>query len=498
VSQRYVLALDQGTTSSRAMLFGRDGRVVAAAQREFPQIFPKPGDVEHDPEAIWTSQIETAREALRTAGVTAADVAAIGITNQRETTVLWDRQTGHPVAPAIVWQSRVSTPICDRLKAEGHEALIRRKTGLVVDAYFSGTKVTHLLETVPGLRARAERGDILFGTIDTFLIWRLTGGRQHVTDVTNASRTLMFDIHARDWDDELLRILGVPRRMLPAVKASSEVYGETDPSHFGGPIPIGGAAGDQQAALFGQACFQPGMAKNTYGTGCFLLMNTGATPTPSKNGLLTTIAWQVGGPVTYALEGAVFIAGAAVQWMRDGLRAIVTSADIERLAQSVPDAGGVYLVPAFVGLGAPHWDPYARGTIIGLTRDTTVGHIARATVDAMAYQSRDVLTAMQQDAGVGLAALRVDGGASVNNSLLQFQADLLDVTVRRPVVAETTALGAAYLAGLAVGYWKDLDDVASNWALDREFTPNMDPARRKILTRGWDRAVERSLKWIEP
>ena len=460
MSQRYVLALDQGTTSSRAMLFGRDGRVVAAAQREFPQIFPKPGDVEHDPEAIWTSQIETAREALRTAGVTAADVAAIGITNQRETTVLWDRQTGHPVAPAIVWQSRVSTPICDRLKAEGHEALIRRKTGLVVDAYFSGTKVTHLLETVPGLRARAERGDILFGTIDTFLIWRLTGGRQHVTDVTNASRTLMFDIHARDWDDELLRILGVPRRMLPAVKASSEVYGETDPSHFGAPIPIGGAAGDQQAALFGQACFQPGMAKNTYGTGCFLLMNTGATPTPSKNGLLTTIAWQVGGPVTYALEGAVFIAGAAVQWMRDGLRAIVTSADIERLAQSVPDAGGVYLVPAFVGLGAPHWDPYARGTIIGLTRDTTVGHIARATVDAMAYQSRDVLTAMQQDAGVGLAALRVDGGASVNNSLLQFQADLLDVTVRRPVVAETTALGAAYLAGLAVGYWKDLDDVA--------------------------------------
>jgi glycerol kinase len=498
VSQRYVLALDQGTTSSRAMLFGRDGRVVAVAQREFPQIFPKPGDVEHDPEAIWTSQIETAREAIRQAGVTAADVAAIGITNQRETTVLWDKETGTPVAPAIVWQSRVSTPICDRLKADGHEPLIRRKTGLVVDAYFSGTKVTHLLETVPGLRARAERGDILFGTIDSFLIWRLTGGTQHVTDVTNASRTLMFDIHARDWDDELLRILGVPRRMLPAVKASSEVYGETDASHFGAPIPISGAAGDQQAALFGQACFQPGMAKNTYGTGCFLLMNTGTTPMASSNGLLTTIAWQAGGPVTYALEGAVFIAGAAVQWMRDGPRAIVTSADIERLAQSVPDAGGVYLVPAFVGLGAPYWDPYARGTIIGLTRDTTVGHIARATVDAMAYQSRDVLVAMQQDAKTALAALRVDGGASVNNALLQFQADLLDVTVRRPVVAETTALGAAYLAGLAVGYWKDLDDVARNWALDREFTPNMDPARRKTLTRGWDRAVERSLKWIEP
>jgi glycerol kinase len=498
LSQRYVLALDQGTTSSRAMLFGRDGRVVAVAQREFPQIFPKPGDVEHDPEAIWTSQLETAREVLRTAGVAAADVAAIGVTNQRETTVLWDKQTGKPVAPAIVWQSRVSAPICDRLKADGHEALIRRKTGLVVDAYFSGTKVTHLLETVPGLRARAEAGDILFGTIDTFLIWRLTGGTQHVTDVTNASRTLMYDIHALDWDDELLRILGVPRRMLPAVKASSEVYGRTETSLLGAAIPIAGIAGDQQAALFGQACFTPGMAKNTYGTGCFLLMNTGTTPTPSAGGLLTTIAWKVGGEVTYALEGAVFIAGAAVQWMRDGLRAIVNSADIEQLATSVPDAGGVYLVPAFVGLGAPHWDAYARGTIIGLTRDTTVGHIARATVDAMAYQSRDVLALMEKDAGVKLAALRVDGGASVNNSLLQFQADLLDVQVRRPVVAETTALGAAYLAGLAVGYWRDLDDVASNWALDREFTPRMDADRRQALTRGWDRAVERSLRWIEP
>jgi glycerol kinase len=480
------------------MLFGRDGRVVAVAQREFPQIFPKPGDVEHDPEAIWSSQLETAREVLRKAGVAATDVAAIGVTNQRETTVLWDKQTGTPVAPAIVWQSRVSAPICDRLKAEGHEAIIKRKTGLVVDAYFSGTKVTHLLESVPGLRARAEAGDILFGTIDTFLIWRLTGGKQHVTDVTNASRTLMYDIHALDWDDELLRILGVPRKMLPAVKASSEVYGQTEASLLGAAIPIAGIAGDQQAALFGQACFKPGMAKNTYGTGCFLLMNTGTTPTPSAGGLLTTIAWKVGGEVTYALEGAVFIAGAAVQWMRDGLRAIVNSADIEQLATSVPDAGGVYLVPAFVGLGAPHWDPYARGTIIGLTRDTTVGHIARATVDAMAYQSRDVLSLMEKDAGVKLAALRVDGGASVNNSLLQFQADLLDVQVRRPVVAETTALGAAYLAGLAVGYWKDLDDVASNWALDREFTPRMDADRRQALTRGWDRAVERSLRWIEP
>jgi glycerol kinase len=480
------------------MVFGRDGRVVSVAQREFPQIFPKPGEVEHDPEAIWTSQLETAREAIRGAGIAAEDVAAIGITNQRETTVLWDKHTGVPVAPAIVWQSRVSAPICERLKADGHEALIRRKTGLVVDAYFSGTKVTHLLDTVPGLRARAEAGDILFGTIDTFLIWRLTGGQKHVTDVTNASRTLMYDIHALDWDDALLKMLGVPRRMLPTVHASSEIYGYTDTALFGAAIPIAGIAGDQQAALFGQACFTPGMAKNTYGTGCFLLMNTGTTPTPSAGGLLTTIAWKVGGEVTYALEGAVFIAGAAVQWMRDGLRAIVNSADIEQLATSVPDAGGVYLVPAFVGLGAPHWDPYARGTIIGLTRDTTVGHIARATVDAMAYQSRDVLSLMEKDAGVKLAALRVDGGASVNNALLQFQADLLDVTVRRPVVAETTALGAAYLAGLAVGYWRDLDDVASNWALDREFAPHMDADRRATLTRGWDRAVERSLRWIEP
>ena len=497
MTQRYVLALDQGTTSSRAMLFGRDGRVVSVAQREFPQIFPKPGEVEHDPEAIWTSQLETAREVMRTAGITAADVAAIGVTNQRETTVLWDRQTGQPVAPAIVWQSRVSAPICDRLKADGHEALIRRKTGLVIDAYFSGTKVTHLLETVPGLRARAERGDILFGTIDTFLIWRLTGGRQHVTDVTNASRTLMYDIHALDWDDELLRILGVPRAMLPTVHASSEVYGETEPALLGAAIPIAGIAGDQQAALFGQACFTPGMAKNTYGTGCFLLMNTGTTPTPSAGGLLTTIAWKVGGEVTYALEGAVFIAGAAVQWMRDGLRAIVNSADIEQLATSVPDAGGVYLVPAFVGLGAPHWDPYARGTIIGLTRDTTVGHIARATVDAMAYQSRDVLSLMEKDAGVKLAALRVDGGASVNNALLQFQADLLDVQVRRPVVAETTALGAAYLAGSrsATGATSTTSPATGPWiASSRRAWTRIGAA----LTRGWDRAVERSLNWIEP
>jgi glycerol kinase len=494
----YVLALDQGTTSSRAIVFGRDGRIVAAAQKEFPQIFPAPGEVEHDPEAIWESQLSTAREALAAAGAGPGDIAAIGVTNQRETTVIWDKQTGSPVANAIVWQSRVSAPICDRMKADGLEPLVRRKTGLVVDAYFSGTKIKHLLQTIPGLLARAEKGEVLFGTIETFLIWRLTGGRAHVTDVSNASRTMLFDIHTLDWDDELLGVLGVPRAMLPEVRSSSEVYGHTSPELFGAPIAIAGAAGDQQAALFGQACFEPGMAKNTYGTGCFVLLNTGATPMASEHGLLTTVGWKRNGEVTYALEGAVFVAGAAVQWMRDGLRAIVSSADIERLSESVPDAGGVYLVPAFVGLGAPHWDPYARGLIIGLTRDTSVGHIARATVDAMAYQSRDVLALMQREAGLSLRALRVDGGASVNNQLLQFQSDLLNVTVRRPVVAETTALGAAYLAGLAVGYWKDLDDVSGNWALDREFTPQMGDEKRERLTRGWSRAVERSLAWVEP
>lgn len=495
---RYVLALDQGTTSSRAIVFGRDGRIVAVAQKEFPQIFPGPGEVEHDPEAIWESQLSTAREALASARVEAADIAAIGVTNQRETTVLWDRHTGKPVANAIVWQSRVSAPICDRMKADGLEPLVRRKTGLVVDAYFSGTKIKHLLQTIPGLLARAEKGDVLFGTIETFLIWRLTGGKAHVTDVSNASRTMLFDIHTLDWDDELLGLLGVPRAMLPQVRSSSEVYGHTLPELFGAAIPIAGAAGDQQAALFGQACFEPGTAKNTYGTGCFVLLNTGSSPQASGNGLLTTVAWQRNGVTTYALEGAVFVAGAAVQWMRDGLRAIVTSADIERLSESVPDAGGVYMVPAFVGLGAPHWDPYARGLIIGLTRDTSVGHIARATVDAMAYQSRDVLDLMQRDAGLSLRALRVDGGASVNNQLLQFQSDLLNVTVRRPVVSETTALGAAYLAGLAVGYWADLDDVSGNWALDREFEPRMDAETRTRLTRGWERAVERSRAWVEP
>ncbi|MGE0455256.1 MAG: glycerol kinase GlpK [Vicinamibacteria bacterium] len=495
---RCVLALDQGTTSSRAIVFGHDGRAVAVAQREFPQLFPGPGHVEHDPEAIWETQLAVARGALAAARLVPGDVAAIGITNQRETTVLWDRHTGKAVANAIVWQSRVSAPICDALKAAGHEDLFRRKTGLVLDAYFSGTKIKHLLDSIPGLRARAEAGDILFGTVDTFLIWRLTGGRVHVTDPSNASRTLLYDIHALAWDDELLRILGVPRRMLPELRSSSEVYGETDPKLFGAAIPIAGDAGDQQAATFGQACFGAGDAKNTYGTGCFMLLNTGRTPVPSKNGLLTTVGWQRGGEVTYCLEGSVFVAGAVVQWMRDGLRAISASPEIEKLASEVPDSGGVYVVPAFVGLGAPYWDPYARGTIVGLTRDSKIGHIARAAVESMAYQSKDVLDAMQRDAGITLGQLKVDGGAAANNALLQFQADLLGVPVRRPAVAETTALGAAYLAGLAVGYWQDTADVTRNWALDREFTPSMSADDRAARHRRWQRAVERSRDWERP
>ena len=494
---RFVLALDQGTTSSRAIVFRHDGAIVSMAQQEFAQIFPAPGLVEHDPEAIWSSQLGVARDALAKAGLSAADIAAIGITNQRETTVVWDRRTGQPVGNAIVWQSRVSAPICDELKRGGFEGIFRDRTGLVLDPYFSGTKLKHLLDSSPGLRGRAERGEVLFGTIDSFLIWRLTAGRLHVTDVSNASRTLLFNIHTLDWDEELLRILGVPRGMLPEVRGSSGLLGESDPAIFGGAVPIAGVAGDQQAALFGQACFAPGTAKNTYGTGCFMLLNTGERAVASSHGLLTTIAWQIGGRTTYCLEGAVFIAGAAVQWVRDGLKAIQSSAEVEQLAATVPDAAGVYLVPAFVGLGAPHWDPYARGLIIGLTRDTRIGHIARATVDAMAYQTRDVLEVMQQDAGVRLSELKVDGGAAMNASLLQFQADLLAVPVRRPVVAETTALGAAYLAGLAVGYWSGPEDVTRNWALGREFVPSMDTELRDSLYRGWKRAVTRSLNWID-
>jgi len=495
---KYLLALDQGTSSSRAMVLGADGRVKASAQREFPQILPAPGLVEHDPEAIWSSQLQVAREALARASLAARDVAAIGIANQRETTILWDRTTGRPVANAIVWQSRASAAICQRLKDDGLEALFRAKTGLVVDPYFSGTKIKHLLDAHEGLRARAANGEILFGTVDTWLVWRLTGGRRHVTDVSNASRTLLFNLNTLDWDDELLGILDVPRAMLPEVRSSSEVYGQADDAWLGGPIPIAGMAGDQQAAAFGQACFHPGSAKNTYGTGCFLLLNTGSRPVPSSHGLLTTIGWGLGGRVTYCLEGSVFIAGAVVQWLRDGLGILARSADVEALAASVPDSGGVVFVPALVGLGAPHWDPYARGTILGITRGTTAGHLARAALDSMAYQTRDLLEAMQADLGSPLTELKVDGGAAVNDALMQFQADVLGVDVLRPVVAETTALGAAYLAGLAVGVWQDPSEIAAQWTLDRRFVPQIPAERRETLYRRWQQAVRRALGWETP
>lgn len=492
---RYILALDQGTTSSRAIVFGHDGRVVASAQQEFPQILPAPGLVEHDPEAIWSSQLQVAREAMARAGISAGQVAALAVANQRETTILWDRETGRPVAHAVVWQSRASAGICDRLKADGLQSVFRAKTGLLLDAYFSGTKIKHLFDTHPGLRRAAEEGKVLFGNVDTWLIWRLTGGRRHVTDYSNASRTLLFDIHRLDWDDELLRILDVPRAMLPEVRPSSEIYAQTDDALLGGPIPIAGDAGDQQAATFGQACFLPGSAKNTYGTGCFMLMNTGCRPVASGNNLLTTIGWGLGREITYCLEGSVFIAGAVVQWLRDGLGIIRTSRGVEALAAGVPDSGGVCFVPAFVGLGAPHWDAYARGAILGITRGTTAAHIARAAVESMAFQTRDLVEAMQRDAGESLSSLKVDGGASLNDGLMQFQADILDVTVRRPVVAETTALGAAYLAGLAVGYWHDLADLSKHWALDRQFEPRMEASDREQRYRRWQEAVRRSLDW---
>ncbi len=497
VTGKPILSLDQGTTSSRAIVFGQDGRALSMAQRELPQIYPAPGDVEHDPEEIWQTQLACAREALARAGLSAGQIGSLGITNQRETTILWDKNTGRPVANAIVWQSRVSAPVCDRLKAQGHEALIRQRTGLVVDAYFSGTKVVHLLETIPGLRERAARGEILFGTVDTWLIWKLTGGKLHVTDVSNASRTLLFDIHRLDWDDEILGILNIPRAMLPRVVDSSGVAGQTDAEMLGAPVAIAGIAGDQQAATFGQACFQPGSAKNTYGTGCFLLLNTGDKPVPSANNLLTTVGWRIGGKTTYCLEGAVFVAGAVVQWLRDGLGIIRKSEDVEALAASVPDAGGVFVVPAFTGLGAPHWDPRARGGIFGLTRGTTAAHIARAAVESMAWQSADLLGAMEADSGVKLASLKADGGASRNNALLQFQADLLGVPVRRPRVQETTALGVAYLAGLATGTWNSLGDIERNWVLDQEFKPTTSAGQREKMLTGWRKAVGRTLNWAE-
>jgi glycerol kinase len=478
-------------------VFDSSGAAVASAQRELPQRYPAPGEVEHDPERIWEDQLSVAREALVGAGVGAADLAALGITNQRETTIVWDRATGVPVAPAIVWQSRVTASRCEELRAAGHSERVRAITGLPIDPYFSATKIAHILDQDPSLRGRAEAGELAFGTVDSFLVWRLTGGRVHATDASNASRTMLLDLHRLDWDVGLCDLFGVPRAMLPEVRPSSAVLGETEAGVLGTPVPIAGVAGDQQAATFGQACLVAGAAKNTYGTGAFMLLNTGSRAMPSSHGLLTTVLWQLGegGSVAYALEGSVFVAGAAVQWLRDGLRAIERSADVEALAEPVARAEGVYLVPAFVGLGAPHWDPAARGLLIGLTRGTGLPEIARATVDSIAYQVRDVLDAMEADAGAPLGALRVDGGASANDELLQFQADLLDVPVERPRQVETTAAGAAFLAGLATGVWSSTEEIAKTWQLDRRFEPAMGAAERERLISGWRRAVQRSKGW---
>ena len=492
----HLLALDQGTTSSRALLLDRAGGVVAVSQRELKQLFPQSGWVEHDPMEIWSSQIGVAAQAISQAGIALNRIAAIGITNQRETAIVWDRKTGHPVYNAIVWQDRRTAGVCDRMKADGLEALIQRKTGLVIDAYFSGTKVAWILDTVPGARDKAERGELAFGTVDSWLIWKLTDGAVHVTDETNASRTMLFNIHSRGWDDELCKLLDVPRSMLPDVRSSSEVYGEAAGTLAG--IPIAGIAGDQQSALFGQMCREPGMAKNTYGTGCFMLMNTGTEPVPSRNKLLTTIAWRMDGQTEYALEGSVFIAGAVVQWLRDGLKIIRSSAEVEALAASVPDSGDVYLVPAFAGLGAPHWDPYARGAIIGMTRATTGAHLARAALEGVAFQSADILLAMEADSGIKLKELRVDGGASNNNLLMQFQADLLGIPVVRARNTETTGLGSAYMAALAVGYYKSIDEVASQWASDRTFEPAMSADQRDARRERWRKALDHAKSWIEP
>ena len=492
---KYLLALDQGTTSSRALVINESGKVVAVAQKEFTQIFPQPGWVEHDPNEIWSSQIGVAADALSQAGASAKDVAAIGITNQRETAVVWDRKTSEPIHNAIVWQDRRTAGICDKMKAAGLESMITQKSGLVIDAYFSGTKVQWLLDNVPGAREKANRGELAFGTIDSWLIWKLTNGAVHVTDESNASRTMLFNIYTRTWDDELLKALKVPRSMLPEVKASSEVYGESTGILAG--VPIAGIAGDQQSALFGQMCTKPGMAKNTYGTGSFMLMNTGTEGVTSKNKLLTTIAWRRAGQTEYALEGSVFVTGAVVQWLRDGLKIIRTAPEVEELATSVPDNGGVYLVPGFVGLGAPHWDPYARGTIVGLSRGSTAAHIARAALEGIAYQVADILLAMTADSGVKLAELRVDGGASKNNLLMQFQADILGIPVVRPSDTETTALGSAYLAALAVGYYKSLEEVAAHWAMDRTFEPKMSADQRQKLQAEWNKALGRAKGWVQ-
>jgi glycerol kinase len=494
----YILALDQGTTSSRAIIFDQQLQVRALAQREFTQIFPQPGWVEHDGREIWSSQLSVAVEALAQAGLTPADLAAIGITNQRETILLWERKSGLPLHNAIVWQDRRTAPLCERLRSEGLEPLFTAKTGLLLDPYFSGTKLAWLLDHIPGARKQAEAGELACGTIDSWLAWNLSGGHLHITDVSNASRTLLFNIHTLDWDDDLLRILDIPRALLPDIVDSSAIYGHTAGQLLAARVPIAGIAGDQQAALFGQGCFQPGMAKNTYGTGCFMLMQTGTQPVASQNQLLTTVAWRMGGVTEYALEGSVFIAGAAVQWLRDGLGIIRSAGDVEALAASVPDNGGVVLVPAFAGLGAPHWDPYARGTIVGLSRGTTAGHIARATLESIAFQSADLLVAMEADAGIKLRELRVDGGATRNRLLMQFQADLLRVPVVRPQVMETTALGAAALAGLAVGVWPDRDTLTALWQAEETFTPAMPQDEAVRLQGRWQRALERSKNWEQP
>lgn len=493
--ERFIMALDSGTTSNRCILFDTAGHIRGMAQKEFTQYFPQPGWVEHDADEIFATQLEVARQAMRNAGITASDIAAIGITNQRETTIVWNKHTGRPIHKAIVWQCRRTADYCTQLVQEGWTDPVREKTGLVIDPYFSATKIRWILENVPGAREQAENGELLFGTVESWLIWKLTGGQIHVTDYSNASRTMLFNIHTLQWDPVLLEKLNIPAGMLPAPMPSSGIYGHTEAEFFGAPIPIAGAAGDQQSALFGQACFQPGQSKCTYGTGAFLLMNTGSTPIRSKNGLVTTIAWGVDGQVTYALEGSIFMAGAAIQWLRDELRFLESAGDSEYMANKVTDTNGCYLVPAFAGLGAPYWDPYARGTLVGLTRGTNKYHIIRATLDSITYQVGDVLQAMQADAQMALSGLRVDGGASANNYLLQTQSDICNAPVLRPKCVETTAMGAAYLAGLAVGYWKDLEDIRRNWAVDRAFSPAIDEGERAARLTGWKKAVKCAMHW---
>lgn len=497
MGQSYVMALDEGTSSARAILFDKAGNIVSLAQREFRQIYPKPGWVEHDGNEIWSTQLSVAREAMQKAGATAADIAAIGITNQRETSLVWDRKTGIPLHNALVWQDRRTAGLCDQLKAKGLEPTIKEKTGLVIDAYFSGTKIAWVLDNIPGARERAERGELATGTIDTWLIWNLSGGKVHVTDASNASRTLLFNIRTGDWDEELLAELNVPRAILPEVRDSSAVYGMTDPTLFGGAIPIASSVGDQQGALFGQSCFEPGMVKATYGTGGSLMMNAGSTPMPSNNGLLTTVAWRIDGKIEYALEGLLFTVGSVVQWLRDELKLIHSASETEPAANEVPDTNGVYIVPAFTGLSAPWWDQYARGTIVGITRGANRNHLIRASLESMAYQIRDVIGCMQADAGISVRDLKVDGGAAMNNFVLQFQSDILGVPVLRPKVVDTTARGAAFLAGLAVGFWKDKADLKNAFALDREFRPTITREAAEHLCRGWTKAVDRSRDWAE-